>query len=121
MRKFLVIAIPVVAIVAFILIMISDNWLKNSLGDGENIPDIISGVIEDINDEKWDETENGIRKLESSWDRVINRVQFSVERDEINSFDSNLARLKGTVLARDKAGSLAEIYEALEHWKGMGR
>jgi hypothetical protein len=121
MGRFMIIALPITAIILFVLIMISGSWLKNSLGQGKNIPDIIDGIGKDILAERWDETEKGISELENSWNRVLNRVQFSVERDEVNFFNSNLARLKGAVLARDKAGSLIELHEALDHFKGLGR
>lgn len=121
MRKFMVIAIPITSIVLFILIMISGSWLKNSLGQGKNIPDLINGLGKDILDERWEETEKGIQKLERSWDKVVKRIQFSSERDEINFFNSNIAHLKGAVLAKDKTGSLIELHEAMDHFKGLGR
>jgi hypothetical protein len=121
MRKFLVIALPIASILLFILIMISGSWLKNSLGQGKNIPDIINNIGEDILEERWGETEKGIQQLEKGWDKIVRRIQFSAERDEINSFDSSLARLKGAVLAKNKAGSLIELHEALDHFKGLGR
>jgi hypothetical protein len=120
MRKFMTIAIPSAALVLFVLIMISGSWLKNSLGQGSNISDNMDSLKSSILEERWDETEKGIRELEDNWNRVVKRIQFSVERDEIIFFNSNVARLKGAVLAKDKAGSLVELYEALDHFSRLG-
>ena len=48
-------------------------------------------------------------------------IQFSSERDEINAFTMNVARLRGAIRAQDKAISLSELSEAFEHWKQLGK
>lgn len=121
MRKFMVIAIPIVTLVFFILIMLSDNFLKKPLGKNDNIPQAIEGIIEDINDERWEEASKKTEELNNIWKRVVRRVQFSSERDEINSFSMNIARLRGAIMAKDKANALAELSEAHEHWKELGK
>lgn len=121
MRKFFVITIPIVTLVFFILIMLSGNYLKNPLGKDDNIPQIIQVITNDIKNGKWQEASNNTKRLDIVWDKVVKRVQFSSERDEINAFSMNVARLRGSIIAKDKSNALSELSEAYEHWKELGK
>jgi len=121
MRKFLVIAIPIVALVFFILVMLSGDILKQSLGKDDNIPQSIETVIQDVSRENWEEAHQNTDDLERVWNKVVTRVQFSSERNEINAFSTNIARLKGALQAQDKSIALTELNEAYEHWKDLGK
>lgn len=121
MRKFLVIAIPIVTLAFFILVMISDNFLKYPLGTNDNIPGSIQELRQDIQNEKWEEANKKTDELSMSWKKVVKRVQFSAEKDEINKFDVNIARLRGAIMAKDKSSAFMELTEAYEHWDNIGR
>lgn len=121
MRKFMVITIPIVALSFFILIMVSDSYLKGSLGKDDNIPQAIEGIIDDISNERWEEAKRNTEEIEGLWRKIVKRVQFSAERDEINAFSFNIARLHGAIMAKDKAGALVELREAYEHWEELGK
>lgn len=121
MRKFLIIAIPIVALISFVLIMLSGNILKKSLVNGNNIPESIQLITKNIESEDWVSANKNTENLSSTWKRIVNRIQFSSERDEINSFDTSLARLKGAITSKDKSASLMELSEAYEHWDGLGK
>lgn len=121
MRKFLVITIPIVTIICFILIMLSGNYLKNSFVNDDNIPEIIQLVTNNINDGKWEEASKNIERLDEAWSKIVKRVQFSSERDEINEFSFSLARLRGAIKGKDKSSSFSELSEAYEHWKELGK
>lgn len=120
MRRFVVIAIPIVTLVFFILIMLSGNYLKRPLGENDDIPQKIEELIEAVKNERWDEVSKETEELDNAWNRVVRRVQFSSERDEINFFSMNIARLRGAIIAKDKAGALTELKEAYEHWDELG-
>lgn len=120
MRKFLVVTIPIVTIICFILLMLSGNYLKNSFGKDDNIPELIQVITEDINNERWEAANNNTEKLDEAWNKIVKRVQFSSERDEINEFSFSLARLRGAIKGKDRASSFSELSEAYEHWKELG-
>jgi len=120
-RKFLVIAIPIITLAFFILVMISDNLLKYPLGANDNIPGSIQELKQDIQNEKWDEANKETEELSKSWKKVVKRVQFSAEKDEINEFDMNIARLRGAIMAKDKSDAFMELSEAYEHWENIGK
>lgn len=121
MRKFMVISIPIFAIAIFVLIMQSGGFLKKSLGDDDNIPQIIEEIIQDISKGHWEGASNKTNDLKKAWDKIVWRIQFSSERDEINDFTVSLARLEGAILAQDKASAFMELKEALEHWRDLGK
>lgn len=120
MRKFLVITIPIFTLTIFILIMFSSSIFKQTLGLDNNIQDSIQSIIQDIELENWDAANSKTDKLKENWEKVVKKVQFSSERDEINSFSTNIARLHGSIKAKDKSNSYSELNEALDHWTELG-
>lgn len=120
MRKFIVIALPLVTLSIFILVMLSGNFLKRPLGKDDDIPRSIQLIIDDIQLDKWNEANEKAAQLSHTWKKIVTRVQFSSERDEINAFNVSIARLQGAIWAKDKSGSLEELCEAYEHWDELG-
>jgi len=121
MRKFLVISIPIVTLVFFVMVMLSGDVLKQSLWGNDNIPHSIDTIIQDVNHENWEAANKNTDNLNKVWDNVVTRIQFSSERDEINAFSMNIARLRGAIQAKDKSIGLTELNEAYEHWKELGK
>lgn len=121
MRKFLVTAIPVLSIILFVGIMLSDILLKTPLLNGEVIPDSIDELIQIVQAEEWDKAAAKTKELEQKWNKAVKLFQFSSERDEINFFNVNLARLKGAILERNKTLAVIELKEAHEHWDKLGQ
>jgi len=121
MRRFIVITIPIVTLALFILIMLSDKFLKKSLSNDDNIPVSIESIKAEIENDDWEEAGNKTQQLSNAWDKIVKRVQFSAEMDEINEFYKNLARLQGAIEAKDKSNAFMELNEAYEHWKNIGR
>ncbi|WP_406542420.1 DUF4363 family protein [Clostridium ljungdahlii] len=94
MRNFLVKTIPIVTLILFVLVMISDNFLKKPLTKNDNVPKCIQLVMEDVKNNKWDDAYRKSDQLSNAWKKVVTRVQFSAEKDEIDSFTMNVARLQ---------------------------
>ncbi|AQS05686.1 MULTISPECIES: DUF4363 family protein [Clostridium] len=121
MRKFLVISIPIVALIFFVLIMLSGNILKEPMGNDDNIPESIQLLIQDIESGNWESANIKTDNLSNSWKKIAKRVQFSSERDEINQFDICISHLRGAIMARDKSSSLIALNEAYAHWNDLGK
>lgn len=120
MKKFIAVTIPIALIAFFILIMISAPFLKKSFGENDNVPAIMEEIKTDVNNGKWAEARESTVELEAAWNIIIDRVQFSVERDELKEIKTSLARMKGYIEANDRSGSLAELAEVKEHWTNLG-
>jgi Domain of unknown function (DUF4363) len=108
--------IPTIVLAFFIALMNAGPYLKEPRGEYDNVPKYFQMVEADVKTEQWDAAKNDLDALIKAWKFVIRRVQFDVERDEINGLSSNLARLDGSIDAKDKAGALAELAEAKGHW-----
>ena len=121
MRKFIVFSIPIVTLLLFICIMLSGSFLKKPFGKNDNVAQSIEKIREDISNEAWDQAVTEVDKLDSAWRKVIKRVQFSEERDEINFLTSNIARLRGAVSAKDKSNAVIELNDAYNHWEELGK
>lgn len=119
-KKIIAILIPVGLLVFFIIIMCSASFLKEPLGDKDNVPAIIDEIKTDINTGNWVGASDSADRLEKAWDIIIKRVQFSAEIEELRRVKTSLARLKGYIEATDRAGSLAELGEVKEHWTDIG-
>ncbi len=120
MRKVFTIAIPVITMLLFILIMQSGSIIKKSLGKNEIIEKYIEDIIIEVNNEDWAKVNIKIDELEKTWKQILLKIQFSSERDEINLFDSNIARMRGAVSAEDRINLLIELNEAKNHWDKLG-
>lgn len=121
MRKFLIITIPIVALALFVCIMLSGTFLKTSLEHTDDFPMKIESLMEDIKNEDWDSIVTKIDELEGMWNKIIHRIQFGSEREEINDLSKNIARLRGAAQAKDRTSSLVELSEAYHHWKNIGK
>ena len=121
MRRFLMIAIPIITLVFFVIVMLSGDILKQPLGGDDNIPQSIETIIQDVSHENWEAANQNTDNLNKVWDKVVTRVQFSSERDEINDLSMNIARLRGAIQAKDKSIAFTELSEAYEHWKELGK
>ncbi len=114
-------AVPVVLLVFFVAVMQGGNYLREPLSDSDNVPLYISKVADDVRSEDWDQARQDIDKLDRAFRVVTKRIQFSVERDALEGLTLSIARAKGMIEAKDKAGALAQMYEADAHWNDLGR
>ncbi|HVJ50670.1 DUF4363 family protein [Desulfitobacterium sp.] len=121
MRTFLVRAIPIVTLIFFILVMLSGDVLKKSFGNDDNITQSIAILMQDVDNENWEAADKDTDNLTRAWNKVVNRIQFSSERNEINNFSISLARLRGAIQAKDRSAGLQELNEAYEHWNDLGK
>lgn len=121
MRKFFVIFIPIAFLVISVLIMISGQYLKNPRGDWDDVPRHMDIITQAVKSDNWTLAEKNTSELETAWDAIVKRVQFSSERDEINALNVSLARLKSSISSRDKTLSLMELSETRQHWNDLGK
>lgn len=96
-------------------------YFKKTSVNGMNIPETIQLAVDDIKSENWNAANEKSENLSNTWDKVVKRIQYSSERDEINSFNTSIAHLKGAIAAQDKSASLMALNEAYEHWDGVGK
>lgn len=121
MKKFISYAIPIVALTAFILLMLGGNYLKRPLNSSEDVVAFTEISIKHAKVEKWDMLQQDIVNIDTAWKKIIPRIQFSVERDEIYNISLNIARLKGSIASEDKTSTMIELNEIIENWNELTR
>ncbi|MDU1321159.1 MAG: DUF4363 family protein [Clostridium botulinum] len=121
MRRFLVRTIPIVALSFFIAVMLSAGYMKKPRSQGENVDEFISITIEYVKNEDWSNAEKEVEKLNLAWNKVLKRVQFSSELDQINYLSESIDKAKGGIIAEDKGISLSNLTSFYEEWKNIGK
>ncbi|MGS0763998.1 DUF4363 family protein [Syntrophomonas curvata] len=105
----------------FVFIMNGGDLFKKPLGSQDDFALYMDKVRENITTDEWEQAVSNNEKLSRAWKRIVPRIQFSVEKDEINAINVSLARLKGTIANRDPKPSLVELCEIREHWDNLNR
>lgn len=121
MKKFISFAIPIIALTAFVLLMLGGNYLKKPRNPSEDVIAFVELSIEHVKGEKWDMLHEDISSIDAAWKKITPRIQFSVERDEIYNINLNIARLKGSADSEDKPSALIELNEIIENWTELTR
>lgn len=121
MKKFIHYLIPIVTLAIFVAIMLSGNYLKKPRNVSEDVLGFVKTAIADVNSENWSKAAIDIDNLDKAWRKILPRIQFSVERDEIYNINANIARLKASAIAEDKSSALIELYTVIENWDELTR
>ncbi|MBK5239656.1 DUF4363 family protein [Clostridium sp.] len=121
MKKFISYSIPIITLTLFVLIMLSGSYLKKPRNSSEDVIAYTQISIEHVKDEKWDMLNQDITSIDSAWKKIIPRIQFSVERDEIYNISLNIARLRASIASEDKVSTMVALYEIIEDWDELSR
>ena len=87
----------------------------------DNVPRLFETVKSDIMNGKWDNALQDTEAAKIAFKKAKKRIQFSVERDEVNRIGEYLARIKGFATSKDKSGALADKAEAMNLWEELGK
>ncbi len=121
MKKIISYLIPIVTITAFILLMLGGNYLKTPLNPSEDVVAFVELSMEHAKVEKWNMLHQDVVSIDTAWKKIIPRIQFSVERDEIYNISLNIASLRGSIASKDKPSTLIELNEIIENWNELTR
>ena len=108
-------------ILFFIIVMLSGAYLKKPMGESDNFLFYINGLKKEVLAGDWQEASDTLKDLKNAWKIVIRRIEFSVERNELNGITNSISRLKGAILAEDKAGALIELSLVQEKFSELGK
>lgn len=119
MKKVRMYIIPIMILLLFVGIMNSGGILKQPFSKTDDVLSYIEALKKDVVDENWKQAEIDIARVKSAWRIVEKRVQFSVERNDINEIDINIARIEGALLAKDKTSAFIELSQITRHWNEL--
>lgn len=78
-------------------------------------------ITKAVTSDEWTLAEQDTSELETAWKAIVKWVQFSSERDEINSLSVSIARIKSSISSKDKTSTLMELSEARQHWADLSK
>jgi len=121
MKKFISYAIPIVTLAVFVLLMLGGNYLKKPRRSSEDIVAFTEISIKHAKVENWHMLQKDITNMDTAWKKIIPRIQFSVETDEITDISLNIVRLKASIESKDKPNTLIQLNEIIENWDELTR
>lgn len=121
MRKIGIIIGSIFMMIIFLTVISSGFILKNSFTSDDDVIKQIDLVQKAVIEDDWElarvELANGFK----AWEKVKNRIQFSVERTFIEDIDVELATLSGAIKAENKDFSIITTEKIKVLWKELGR
>lgn len=115
MNKIIGYLFPVILLLIFIFIMNASDFIKND--DINRKLNMLNGFLLD---EHWDKASKNLQLIKNKWQRNVRLLQFSVERSEIRNINTGIARLRGSLIARDKSAALIELTNIKQTWNHLG-
>lgn len=122
MKEFILYKVlPLLILAIFIFTMKSGDFLKQPLVDGDDVIGTLALVEQSIHEGDWQAAKEQIQQAREGFITVQRRVQFSVEKNELNEIGSSLNRAIGFIDVHDEGGARAEIEEIKFAWEGLGK
>lgn len=104
----------------FIFIMAGGSLLKKPIGEDDRILEAIQELEKHVKNKEWKEAKNRIEYVGKGWNKVVNRIQFSVEREYMFEISGTIARIKGGIEVEDDKAIMEEIYFFYDLWDNLG-
>jgi hypothetical protein len=119
-RFWLLYVLPIFLILLFVAIMASGSFLKKPFGTEDRLLESVQTLEKHVEGKQWTAAKSQIDYAMQAWERIVDRIQFSVERETIYDILGTLARIKGGVEAEDDKAIMEEIYYFYVLWDNLG-
>lgn len=102
-------------------IMNGGDFFKQAHSDLDNVELHLSKAKMAVEDEDWSEANNNVQALQMAWTKIKPRIQFSVEKNEMNAIDVSVARLDSYIRWEKQSEAWVELIEIETHWHNLER
>ncbi|MDR6717447.1 MULTISPECIES: DUF4363 family protein [Paenibacillus] len=119
-RFWLLYVLPIFLILLFVAIMASGTYLKKPFGTQDRLLESVQTLEKQVEGKQWTAAKSQIEYAMQAWEKIVDRIQFSVERETIYDILGTLARIKGGVAAEDDKAIMEEIYYFYVLWDNLG-
>lgn len=120
MKKIFSFIVPGSVLILFLLIMNSGDFLKQSFSEKDDVKKYINELENDLTNDNWYDAKEKMDKLDRAWEIVENRIQFSVEKDKLEEFETTIYNLKSRIDIKDKKEALAQLDMVKYRWSRIG-
>lgn len=121
LRKVIWVLVPLMLIVLSGLALGSTGYMKKPREDRDDFAYHLETILPSISEEEWDLAKKQLDATREAWWIVESRLQLSCQSDELREVATALARLEGTILAKDNKAAIAAWVGVLEQWDQIGR
>lgn len=121
LRKWLIYIIPIIFILLSIGLMAGGSLFKHPMGEDDRLLEAVKNLEDNVKKKEWKQSSNDINYALKAWSKVVNRIQFSVEREYMFQISGTLARIKGGIEAEDDKAIMEEIYFFYDLWENLGK
>lgn len=104
--KWVVYMVPVIL---FALFLNSGQILKRPMGSGDDIFGSLHAVEQAVLSDDWAGAARGWEKTHKATGIVSRRIEVQAERNELQDFFEEMARLQGSIQAQEKGTALEHI------------
>jgi len=104
-----------------VLIMNGGDYLKKQHSQTDDVVLHFDRLGSNLKSEDWDKAAADYQNLKTAWQQITPRIQYSVEKDEMNAINVNLARIGAYIDLQEDDDAFAELSEAREHWNNLNR
>lgn len=119
-RKWLIIMIPSLILLVSVGIMAGGSLLKQPMGNDDRIVEAIQQLEKNVKKKDWEKANERSKYAMKAWKKVVNRIQFSTEREYMFEISGALARIQGGIEAEDDKAIIEEIYYFYDLWDNLG-
>ncbi len=120
-RKLLIYLVPIVFLLISVGLMAGGSLFKHPLGENDRLFEAMKSLEADVRNKDWDQAGDEIDYGLKAWGKVVNRIQFSVEREYMFEISGTLARIRGGIEAEDDKAIMEEIYFFYDLWENLGK
>jgi hypothetical protein len=119
-RKLMIIIIPSLILILSVAIMAGGTFLKQPFGEDDRIYEGMKSLEKDVKTKNWKQAKHHLDYSQKAWEKIVNRIQFSAEREYMLEISGALSRIKGGIEAEDDKAILEEIYFFYSLWEDLG-
>ena len=121
MKKWLIILLSSMIIILTIAIFGSGAFLKNPMTEDDDVIQAISKLEIEAKNENWENADHQLERAINAWNKIKNRIQFSVERTFLDDVDNELATIKGAIRAKDLSMLIISVEKIKFLWTILGK
>lgn len=112
--------LPALVIAVSVLALNSGPLLKRPIGNHGDVPAQLEALLPLAEAERWADAKAAAERVGADWERLRRRIHLTSARDEVETFDLELAALRGAIEAGDAALTRVAVRRLLALWADLG-
>lgn len=99
----------IVPLIFFVFLLNSGGWLKQPRGKSDDLEGNLHAVEQAVLRDDWSDAGSAWGRAHVAMQKVSRRIELATERDEIQDFYEHLARLRGSIQAKERSAALEHV------------